>query len=252
MAGRPDLTTYYGWGFDGHATETVVVELDHDGNGTIDRTVTFVAVDGLVRQRVIVYPNGETSTTEYTYNDDGLLVHESSMNTTLAYNDEGLISQVCHVEDPGMLAYVPDNGCSLFTYDSAGRVIEETYHPTNQIDRIGDPSERHEYSYTLDDEGRVTAIEVISVGEPASRMTRTYDEAGNVVIEHIDSFHTEGIERTVTYLYDGGELLRMETQALGVAMVYNYAAGRLVSATGQNPTEPGAGSSLGTARFTYR
>jgi YD repeat-containing protein len=212
--------------------------------GATSKTVVTHAYDAA--GRLVKTERGGVATS-YGYDAAGRLVFEDTRTgqgtgtrTEHTYDANGRIARTCRFEDVGILAVMPNDGCTSFQRDAKGRVVREVTGPTDS-GRASITSAPVDVVYTEDASGRLIQEVRMQGGREISVRRYERDAAGRVVVETFDALHAPGIEEKKTFVYDrAGEVARVTLERAGVAgegtAEYEYEGGRVVRATGALPS----------------
>lgn len=248
----------------GNPARLVRIEIDSDvGQGVHRRTTVRHRYDARGRLVATVREHGGAAgvTTTFAYDAEGRLASERTgtggglgHHVIHTYDARGLKTRSCVIHEVGMLAVVPNNGCTHYEYDARGRLARERWESAFGGSSM---SPGVEIAYVEDAAGRVVEETRSSQGRAQSRHTYRYDAKGRLIEEAFDALHTPEIEERKTYSYDGaGQIERLDrtlggTRGSGTS-TYVYQQGRVVSASGAlPPDETYAHGGFATIRYHY-
>ena len=182
-----------------------------------DGTVTVYNASGTLDY--VQDTNGNRITAVYTGNQLTSLVDSDGDAITIAYNDQGLISQVTDAfgqvttygydaSDEHLVSVTGPGGTTTYEYSTA------TSGPTaKELLEIGNPDGTHEY-FTYDASGRLIGQSLDGVAEAVSY---TYVGPGGVAV-------TDANSATTTLLFNAAGQVGEEVDALGNAYQFGYDA----------------------------
>ncbi len=193
-----------------HATQRTVDPLDRFTK-TTDAAGGIVSATFNARNRVLNVTDPNSSITSYVYDGFGDVIQESSpARGTIVYRYDAAGNLMQRTDARGAVA--------KFIYDALNRVLTTTY-PANPAENV---------SYTYDEAGHGFGIgRLTGVTDAAGKLSRSYDERGNVVSE---SRVRGGITLGTAFTYDAANRISSITYPSKAAVTYTRdAAGKVTS-----------------------
>jgi hypothetical protein len=232
-----DARPTFGYGVEAGRRPPERVEIDRDGDGTVDIVVHY-RVDGRIVTRTVTEV-GHVWRTFFTVDEDWRVLEvtdrESSVDsagfagwyaTTYRYDADGRLVSACSFTDPGMLTFVPDNVCVDYSYDASGRleVAED-----RRLSAVGEPTSdvmrRLRFSYrnvlgervqlveVADDlTATLFAVHVAVVSEDGRLLSATYDVLATPLLDRSVVFVEVDGEETTVWISRGGESVTLTSR----------------------------------------
>lgn len=208
--------------------DNLIMTMVSGGQSSTVRNVYTKDADGKVLKLEMYQDDTLYSTTDYTYDADGICATQTQTNAmtgtviTISFTPEGKIlsqdiigmdglqSGAAYTYDESgneikMVNYYTANGQPATTeniteYGPDGRRIKVT---TTDYDQEGNVTRSYYTEYTYD--GNVETSQIIQDGEVTAKTVATYDDAGNLLVNEHYSPYSDFVSR-FTYTYEAVEL----------------------------------------------